>query len=186
MACDENLRWLLSFYRTSEISGALFFGQLARGLRNPAIQGDMTRHFAEEAQHARYWTDCIARLDAEPLQLGRSYQDQYVAAAGMPANLMEVLAITQVFEQRVVRQYALHLRLPEIPAPVSETLELILRDEKWHLAWVRAALDGLAPEFGREEIDVTLRRFGDADRTVYQNTAQEHAARIDHLMLARR
>ena len=52
MATTDNLHWILSFYRTSEISGALFFGQLANALRPSRIQADMTRHFADEAQHA--------------------------------------------------------------------------------------------------------------------------------------
>src|SRR4029079_491029 len=72
---DENLLWLLSSYRTSEISGALFFGQLARRLKPGAIQMDMTAHFADEAQHARYWTDCIAELSAAPLKLDASDTD---------------------------------------------------------------------------------------------------------------
>ena len=107
MKIDENLLWILSFYRTSEISGALFFGELARSLRPSAIQQDMTRHFADEANHARYWTDCLAKLGAEPLKLPMAYQNQYLATAGMPTNLMEILAITQVFEKRVVAQYTL-------------------------------------------------------------------------------
>ena len=186
MALDENLRWLLSFYRTSEISGALFFGQLARTLRPSPIQCDMTRHFADEAQHARYWTECIERLGGEPQKLGTSYQDQYVAAAGMPVNLMEVLAITQVFERRVISQYALHLRLPDLPAPVAETLERIMHDERWHLEWIHAALEQMEPDYGRDEIAATLQRFTEADRAVYRNAVHEHAARIDHAMLARR
>ncbi len=104
MKIDENLQWILSFYRTSEISGALFFGELARSLRPSAIQQDMTRHFADEANHARYWTDCLEKLGVQPLKLPTAYQNQYLAAAGMPANLMEILAITLVFEKRVVGQ----------------------------------------------------------------------------------
>src|ERR1043166_5120509 len=58
----ENELWLLSFYRTSELSGALFFGRLARALRAGPIQRDLTHHFADESQHAWYWTRCIAEL----------------------------------------------------------------------------------------------------------------------------
>ena len=186
MALDDNLRWLLSFYRTSEISGALFFGHLARTLRPSANQRDMTRHFAEEAQHARYWTECLERLGSEPLKLGPAYQDQYAAAAGMPVNLMEVLAITQVFERRVICQYALHLRLSDLDAPIAETLARIMKDEQWHLEWVRAALERMENEYGREEIEATLHRFTEADRLVYRNAVLEHGERIDRLMFARR
>ena len=49
-------RWLLSFYRSSEISGALFFGRLANVIRDPRVQLDLTRHFADESQHARWFS----------------------------------------------------------------------------------------------------------------------------------
>src|SRR5262249_37702424 len=44
----ENELWLLSYYRSSEINGALFFGRVARTIRGP-LQVDVTHHFADEA-----------------------------------------------------------------------------------------------------------------------------------------
>jgi hypothetical protein len=178
---DENLLWILSLYRTSEISGSLFFGRLARSLRPGPVVADLTRHFADEAQHAWYWTECIGRLGGTPLGLDEAYQERYLGAAGAPANLMEVLAITQVFERRVINQYARHHRAPRLPGPVRETLARIMVDEKWHLAWVRAALRRLEPEWGRPAIDATLRRFWEADQAVYRNMLQEHADRVEWL-----
>jgi len=186
MKIDENLRWILSFYRTSEISGALFFGELARSLRPSAIQQDMTRHFADEANHARYWTDCLAQLGAEPLKLPTAYQNQYLAAAGMPTNLMEILAITQVFEKRVVSQYALHSNSPAVPGIVRETIDTIMTDEKWHIQWIRDALAGMESEYGADNIKDTLKRFTQADREVYRKTALEHQERIGDLRLAKK
>jgi len=178
---DENELWLLSFYRTSEIGGALFFGRLARSMKEGPNQADMTRHFADEAQHAWYWTDCIERLGAHPLKLTDGYQDQYASTAGLPVNLMEVLALTQVFEGRVINQYARHQRAPGIHATVAETLGRIMEDEKWHLEWVRRALGEMEPEYGRERIDETIRRFREADEQVYRQTVNEHEQRIAHL-----
>ena len=63
-------RWLLSFYRASEISGALFFGRLANVIRDPRVQLDLTRHFADESQHARWWTDCMDTLGVRPMKAG--------------------------------------------------------------------------------------------------------------------
>lgn len=186
MKIDANLHWLLSYYRSSEISGALFFGQLARSLKPSAIQCDMTHHFADEAQHAYYWTQCLEQLGVEPLKLGTSYQDQYLAAAGMPTNLMEILAITQVFENRVITQYSLHSNGDNLPQPVQETLQKIMTDEQWHLQWIREALVSLEADYGRENIRDTLKRFTAADREVYQNTIDEHGQRINHLELASR
>ena len=186
MKIDENLHWILSFYRTSEISGALFFGQLAKSLKPSPIQMDMTRHFADEAQHAGYWTDCMARLGCEPLKLDASYQDQYISTAGMPVNLMEILAITQVFERRVINQYALHTRMADIDDEVKSTLVKIMDDEKWHIHWIRQALKSLEPEYGAEHIAETLRRFTQADREVYARVAAEHESRLNHLPVNRR
>ena len=184
MKIDKNLHWILSFYRTSEISGALFFGELARSLRPSHIQQDMTRHFADEAQHARYWTDCLEKLGVEPLKLPVAYQNQYASAAGIPANIMEILAITQVFEKRVVGQYTLHKKTPNVPDEVIQTIDTIMDDERWHIEWIREALEGMKDEYGAETIKETLRRFTQADREVYASTAQEHSERLVELRLA--
>jgi hypothetical protein len=183
---DKNLHWILSFYRQSEISGALFFGEIARSLRPSPIQQDMTRQFADEANHARYWTDCMAKLGVEPLKLGRAYQDQYLAAAGMPANLMEILAITQIFEKRVVGQYTLHATADGLPDEVLTTIERIMEDEKWHIKWIRDALTGMEDEYGAEHIKQTLERCKLADREVFRRTIEEHKERIGELRIATR
>jgi rubrerythrin len=181
---DSNLHWILSFYRSSEISGALFFGELARSLRPSAIQQDMTRQFADEANHARYWTDCMATLGVEPLKLGVAYQNQYLAAAGMPTNLMEILAITQVFEKRVVSQYTLHSKSPNVPPEVARTIRKIMQDEQWHIQWIRDALKEMEAEYGASNIRDTLKRFTAADREVYASTIAEHGERLGELRLA--
>jgi hypothetical protein len=180
---NENDLWLLSFYRTSEIGGALFFGRLARAMRPGPVQLDMSKHFADESQHAWLWSSCIEALGAKPLKLGATYQDQYVAACGIPANLMEVLAITQIFEQRVTQQYARHLRAPGVHPRIRETLARIMEDERWHISWVRAALSALAPEYGKDRIDATLKRFREADQAVYQKTIEEQRERVGVLFL---
>src|ERR1700759_2895850 len=108
MSLSENDRWLLSFYRASEINGALFFGRVARTIRGP-LQADVTHHFPDEAAHAGYWSRCIADLGSDSLNLGRTYQDEYFEVIGAPANLMEVMAITHVFEKRAISLYRHHL-----------------------------------------------------------------------------
>jgi rubrerythrin len=164
---NESDRWLLSFYRASETQGALFFGRLARILRDERVVADMTRHFADEARHAHLWTACLGELGASPLQLGRAYQDAYLEAAGLPASLMEVLALTHVFERRVMRQYAEHARRPGLAPPVARTLALIMEDERRHVRWVGDALNRLRAEFGAEPVDTALARFERADAEVH-------------------
>jgi hypothetical protein len=179
---SENELWLLSFYRVSEISGALFFGRLARSVRPGRIQGDMTKHFSDEAMHAWYWTDCIERLGAKPLKLDTAYQDQYLAAAGMPVNMMEILAITQVFERRVINQYKRHSRTPGIHPVACQTIARIMRDERWHIQWIRHALREMEAEYGKDHIAATMQRYTQADVEVYRKTMHEHAERVRHLI----
>lgn len=182
---DENERWILSFYRTSEISGALFFGRLSQTLRPGHIQHDMTKHFSDEASHAWLWTDCLARLGTEPLRLDTAYQDQYITAAGLPANLMEVLAITHVFEKRVIGQYSLHAHLPNLNPVIKQTIETIMEDERWHIQWIMDALKQMEGDYGKENIEATLKRFQEADYDVYRKTMQEHEERVRHLAMPR-
>ncbi len=179
---SENELWLLSFYRTSEISGALFFGRLAKSMKPGPIQRDMTNHFSDESLHAWYWTACIEKLGAQALKLTDAYQDQYIAAAGMPVNLMEVLAITQVFEKRVITQYALHSQILNLQLEVKETLDKIMEDEKWHTTWVGKALKDMESDYGRDYIQATLKRFCEADKEVYRQTMNEHEERVKYLI----
>lgn len=182
MRLSESEKWLLSFYRSSEINGALLFGRLARVLRSGPIQADMTRHFADESQHARWWTDCIAAFDQDAIKIKGAYQDQYLDAGGMPANLMEILAVTLVFERRVVGQYAAHSRVPSVALPIKDTLSRIMSDERWHISWVTGALKELEPEYGKDAIDTTLQRYTDADREVYQRTLATHDQIVGDLL----
>lgn len=182
---SESERWLLSFYRSSEIGGALFFGRLAKSLPSGQIQVDMSKHFSDEAQHAWLWTKCMDELGVTPLRLSESYQDQYASTVGIPANLMEVLAITQVFERRVVNQYAKHASLVGLNPIIKETLRVIMKDEKWHLEWIQKALKRMEPDYGREAIEKALKRFTEADEEVYQSTVKEHETHIKALMQGR-
>lgn len=178
---DDEL-WVLSYYRTSEINGSLFFGRLARTLKPGPIQHDLTKHFADEAQHAWYWTDCLERLGTRPLKLSDAYQDQYLEAAGLPVNLMEILAITLVFERRVINQYVKHLAVPGVRPEVRDTIDRIMDDERWHVQWVRDALGGMEEKFGKDTITETLRRYKEADREVYAQTLAEHEERLEFLL----
>lgn len=179
----ENERWLLSYYRTSEISGAMFFARLAKSIRNPEIQRDLTGHFADEAQHARYWSDCLEQLGSKPIRLGDAYQDQYFDAIGMPTNIMEVMAITQVFEARTINHYASHSKRPETHPLIRATIDKIMADEGWHLKWVSTAIKAMEPEYGSENVRATLARFKAADEEIYNKTIKEHHERFNELSI---
>lgn len=178
---NDNDRWILSYYRSSEISGAMFFARLAKTIRRPAIQRDVTKHFADESQHAWYWSQCLDQLQSKPIRVTDAYQDQYFEAVGLPANLMEVLAITQVFERRTINHYARHRKLKGTHPLVCETIGKIMADEGWHLEWVSAALRDMEPEYGHEHVRDTVARFLRADEEVYGKTLKEHGERMQRL-----
>jgi len=92
---------------------------------------------------------------------------------GVPANLMEVMAITQVFEKRVITQYNQHMRRESTPDPVRATIEKIMRDERWHVRYVRDALKGMEQRYGAQEIKSTLDRYTAADQEIYAKAIAE-------------
>jgi len=94
---------------------------------------------------------------------------------------MEILAITQVFERRVINQYAVHSRVAGVHELVKTTIDRIVEDEKWHIKWIRDALKNMEPEYGKNTIDDTVERFLQADREVYESTVREHEERIREL-----
>ncbi len=186
MTISDNDKWLLSFYRTSEISGALFFGRLARSLPAGPIQNDLTQHFADESAHSAYWTKALNDLGVNPERIsGGAYQDQYIEAAGMPTNMMEILGITLIFEKRVIGQYAIHHQVQDLNPVIKATLDKIMNDEKWHVHWVTEALRDMEKDYGADYIAKTLRRYREADQEVYQKTISEHGERIEHILKGR-
>ena len=174
-------RWLLSFYRASEIDGALFFGRLAKVIRDPAVQYDLTRHFADESQHSRWWTDCMDDLGIRPMKVVSSYQDAYLEAGGAPANVMEVLAVTLAFEKRVAGSYASHLKVKDLAPPIRTTLTRIMEDEGWHIQWVSRTLRDMEGEYGADAVQAAIERYAAADREVYQKALAEHEDVVDSL-----
>ncbi|MBC7660570.1 MAG: hypothetical protein H7249_12805 [Chitinophagaceae bacterium] len=182
MKITESERWLLSFYRVSEINGAQFFGRLAKNMKDKKIQYDLTKHFADESQHAWLWTKCLGDLNMDPINVMESYQDQYVAAVGLPTNMMEVLAITQVFERRVIGQYGVHRGLKDINPYVAATLDLIMEDEKWHIEWITQSLKEMETKFTKEVVISTLKKYHEADQAVYEKTLKEHGEHLKELM----
>jgi bacterioferritin (cytochrome b1) len=177
MSLSENDLWLLSYYRSSEINAALFFGRVARTVKTGRLQAQVTHHFADEANHARYWNDCINDLDASPIKMRESYQDEYLQTIGMPVNLMEVMAVTQVLEKRVISEYRQHLRRPSVHPRIRETFERIMIDERWHIEYVRDALREMEGRYGASRVADTIARFTAGDQEVYAKRLAEYSER---------
>lgn len=181
MAADDNDRWMLSYYRVSEINGALFFGRMARIMRPGYLQSQVTHHFADEAAHSSYWTSCMVDLGFYPEKQRATYQDRYFTALGVPANLMEVMAITLVFEKRVIGHYRRHLAHPDTHPRIRQTIERIMLDERRHVKYVREALDEMGVRYGADFVRRTLERYEEADQDAYARLISEFGERMTFL-----
>ena len=162
----------LNFYRASELHGGLILGQVARRVRDGALMLDLLRHSAEEIEHARLWTETILAVGGRVRPVRETYQARYAGRVGGTIALLDVLALTQVFERRVYRHFTEHLRRPGTHPRVRATLERMLEEEKGHLQWVKRWLDAQARTLG-DVVPETLRRYADADAAVYAEATRE-------------
>lgn len=168
MEISENDLWILSYYRESELAGALIMGRLAHETDDDDLRVHLTEHCAEEAQHAWMWTETILAVGAMPKRVAETYQARYYAEIGTPTSLLEVLALTQVFERRVIKHFRAHLKWPGTHPAVLETLQRMIDDEVGHIAWVKDRLDRYAAEKGDALVAETMRRFTEVDNRVYE------------------
>ena len=167
---------LLNFYRASELHGGLILGQMVRRTRDPRLILSLTRHSAEEVMHAQLWTETIIAIGGRPAPVHDTYQTRYAKTVGMPLTMLEVLALTQIFERRVYRHFILHLRVPGIHPVVAVTLRRMIEEERGHLSWVKAWLDEQSRERGTEVREV-MRRYALADQRIYDSLAGEYGLR---------
>jgi rubrerythrin len=158
---DRNLTWKLNWYRQSELEGALLLGRMVGTVEDHDLIARLTRHAAEEAEHSRIWAEVIEELELPSVRIFRSYQSFYLRYGGAPATLVDVLAFTHIFEQRVHRRFHEELRRADTPAPAALAFHRMIQDEKEHLAWVAAWL-GAQPE-ARD----ALCRYAAIDREVF-------------------
>lgn len=167
---------LLNFYRASELHGGLILGQMVRRTRDPELILNLTKHSAEEVMHAQLWTETIIAVGGKPAPVRDTYQTRYVEAVGTPLTMLEVLALTQVFERRVYRHFMLHLRVPGLHPVVAQTLQRMIEEERGHLSWVKHWLDDQAKEKGQLVRDV-MRRYALADQQIYDTLSSEYRLR---------
>ena len=164
---SENELWLLSYYRESELAGGLLMGRLARETDDDDLRVRLTEHCAEEAGHAWAWTECILRVGGVPKKVSETYQSRYHAAVGNPTTLLEVLALTQIFERRVVRHFRAHMSWPGTHPEIKRTLQQLIEEETGHIRWVKDRLDAYAAANGQAVVDEMMERFKRVDEEVY-------------------
>ena len=168
---------LLNFYRASELHGGLILGQMVRRTRDPELILNLTRHSAEEVMHAQLWTETILAIGGKPAPVRETYQMRYAEEVGTPISMLEILALTQVFERRVYRHFTLHLRQQGVHPAVAATLRRMLDEERGHLTWVKRWLDKQSVVRPVEVRDV-MRRYAEVDERVYSAISAEYGWRL--------
>ena len=156
----------LNFYRASELHGGLVLGQLVRRVRDPQLMAELTRHSAEEVVHAQLWTETIIAVGGTPRPVRCTYQTYYARAIGAPSSVLQVLALTQVFERRVYRHFLDHARIAGTHPTVRATLERMCEEEKHHLSWVKHWLDRES-ERTPERVASIMAQYTAVDEAIY-------------------
>jgi demethoxyubiquinone hydroxylase (CLK1/Coq7/Cat5 family) len=167
---------LLNFYRASQLHSGLILGQMVRRTNDARLILTLTRHSAEEVMHAQLWTETIIAIGGRPASVRDTYQTRYAAAVGAPSSVLEVLALTQIFERRIFGQFSLHLRLPGIHPAVGATLRRMIEKERTHLTWVKAWLDEQA-RLSAQPVRGVIRKYAVADQRIYDALSTEYGLR---------
>lgn len=149
-----------SYYRDGEIHGSGLLYRLLRWWKDPHAQVMLSEHLADETRHAWLWTQRIQELGATPVEIEDGYQTRIGKKAGMVRNLVDLLALTVVVEQRALRRYTEHLKRPDVSERTREVLDAVSKDEGWHLDWIRREARKLAKDAGTpERFDAAIERF---------------------------
>ena len=158
---------LFSYYRNAEQHGANLLFRLLRHLDDPYAQAKLSQHLAEETQHAWLWTDLILRSGHQPMMVCDGYQTRIGRAAGIPRDVIDLLALTVVVEQRALRRYQRHLKRSDVEPETAEVLQAVTKDEAWHIDWIRTYARELAAERGKpERFNEAIKKYRAIDKEV--------------------
>lgn len=157
---NRNLAWKLSWYRQSELDGALLLGRMVGQTDDSYMIERLTQHCAEEAEHSRLWEEVIRELELPHIAIRRSFQSFYMRYTAPPASLLEVLCFTQIFERRVHKRFIAEAADPTTPEAARRAYLKMIEDEKGHLGWVAQWLKS------QPDAPACLSRFQAADQAV--------------------
>jgi bacterioferritin (cytochrome b1) len=150
---------LFSYYRDAELRGADLILRLINRTDNLDLQEKLTRHLADETNHAWLWTDRIRALGGDPVRINDGYHRHLRRKAGLPANLLDLLALTYVVEERAGKRYEEHASRPDVDPETLAVLKEMGLDEEWHLSWVAETLKEMGKTEGTEKVAATLERY---------------------------
>jgi bacterioferritin (cytochrome b1) len=176
MSATDKQVLIFSFYRDAELRGARLLFNLLHHLKDAEAQLKMSRHLADETRHAWLWTKRIADLGAAPIMIDDGYQRRLGLRTGVPKDLIDLLALTVVVEERARSRYIQHAQLPGVDEETLKVLKAVTEDETWHLSWIERQMREIAREQGKpERADQALERYRAIDREVYATLAADEA-----------
>ena len=174
---------LFSYYRDAELRGADLILRLINRPDTAELQANLTRHLADETNHAWLWTERIHALGGTPARIEDGYHRHLRRKAGVPSTLLELLALTYVVEERSGKRYEEHAARPDVDTDTLKALHEMRVDEDWHLSWVGDALKELGKKEGDEKLAAALARYRVAETEAFaemlaneQKALQEIAA----------
>ena len=161
---------IFSYYRNAEQHGANLIFRLLKHLEDPDSQTALSQHLADETRHAWLWTERILRAGGKPMVVCDGYQTRIGRAAGMPRDIVDLLALTVVVEQRALRRYQQHLRRPNLDPDTEQVLRAVSQDEGWHIDWIRTLARKLSAERGDpERYDRAIKKYRAIDAEVVRH-----------------
>jgi bacterioferritin (cytochrome b1) len=176
MSVTDKQVMIFSFYRDAELRGARLLFNLLHHLKDAEAQLKMSRHLADETRHAWLWTKRIADLGAAPVMIDDGYQRRLGLRTGVPKDLIDLLALTVVVEERARSRYIQHANLPNVDKETLDVLKAVTEDESWHLSWIERQMREIAREQGDpKRADTALERYRAIDREVYATLAADEA-----------
>src|SRR5579875_490124 len=172
---------IFSFYRDAELRGARLLFNLLSHLKDGDAQLKMSRHLADETRHAWLWSKRIHDLGGTPMIMNDGYQRRLGLRTGVPKDVIDLLALTVVVEERAQSRYTTHAQLPNVDPDTLEVLKAVTEDESWHLSWIERKMREIAAAQGNEKrAEEALERYRTIDREVYATLAADE----DRLMKA--
>lgn len=178
MAADPRVILLMNYYRDAELRGANLLFRLMAHLEDPDSQLKLSLHLADETRHAALWTKRISDSGGAPARIADGYQNR-IGLRVVPRNLIDILALTVVVEERAYQRYVEHAGRADVDPEIRAVLGEVTKDEKWHIAWIKGKLEEIAAaqEGGMQRMREALERYREIDRQVYAELqAKERAA----------
>src|SRR5260221_8594553 len=143
MAADPRTILLMNYYRDAELRGANLLFRLMSHLDDPDSQVKLSLHLADETRHAWLWTKRILDLGGAPAKVADGYQTR-IGLRVVPRNLIDILALTVVVEERSHQRYTDHAARADVDPATMAVLGDVSNDEKWHISWIKAKLEEVA------------------------------------------